>query len=483
MVKSTDNADNPGLTQHMSAGGAWALAVGSIIGWGCFIQGAEWTRQAGGPLPLIIGFLLGGILMIVIGLSYAYLIPRINVAGGEFAFTYYSFGRIPSFVCGWMMLLGYVTLAAMNATAIPVLFSFIFPNTFNFCYLYTIAGYNVYLGEVLVSVFFLLLFACVNIIGVRKIGKIQLIMAVLLCVTVAVAVLGTVLSGKGSVENLNPASGAGKNFLSGIISILVVAPYCSVGFDTIPQAAEEYSFSPKSCKKLIVTALIIGALIYIAMAVITDFVSPWQDLFSLKDANGSPVKWLTGAMLERSMGRAGTVAVSIAVLMAIFTGINGFYLAASRLLYSMGRARMLPEVFGQVNRRTHTPAAGILFIMAICMICPFFGRNVLGWVIDMCSAGTAIGYFFTCFSAFKMRKADKNNRDLNPLTAIGGAVISLLILALLLLPVSPAQMSVQSFAALGIWVGVGLVFLIFKFKDIKAVPQDEMDRLILKKRR
>ena len=502
-----ENSDHSGLTQHMSAGGAWALAVGSIIGWGCFIQGAQWTRQAGGPLPLVVGFLLGGALMIVIGLSYAYLIPRINVAGGEFAYTYYSFGRLAAFVCGWMMLLGYVTLAAMNATAIPVLFTFILPDTFNFGYLYTIAGYNVYLGEVLVSVFFLLLFAVLNIIGVKKTGSMQLIMAVLLCAAVAAAVIGTVLSGKGSLSNLQPASGVGKSFFSGIISILVVSPYCFVGFDTIPQAAEEYSFSPKACKKLIVTALLIGSFIYIAMAVITDFVMPWQDLFSLKDSNGSPVKWLTGAMLERSMGRAGTAAVSVAVLMAVFTGINGFYLAASRLLYSMGRARMLPEAFGRVNRRTHTPVTGILFIMGVCMICPFFGRNVLGWVIDMCSVGTAIGYFFTCFSAYRMIKAgrarwgaaravgqhgsdkgedsgkdkDSDTDSLHPLTAIFGAVIALVILALLLLPFSPAQMSVQSFAALGVWIFVGFVFLVFKYKEIKAVPKDEMDRLILKK--
>lgn len=478
------NEQNEGLTRHMSAGAAWALAVGSIIGWGCFIQGAEWTRQAGGPLPLIIGFLLGGGLVIVIGFSYAYLIPRINVAGGEFAYTYYSFGSVPAFICGWMMLLGYITLAAMNATAIPVLFSFIFPNTFNFGYLYTIVGYDVYLGEVLLSIGFLALFATINIIGVRRMGNIQLVMAILLCSTVAVAVLGTLFSGKGDISNLTPLYGVNKNLFSGIASILVVAPYCFVGFDTIPQAAEEYNFSPKSCKKLIISALIIGALIYIGMSVITDFVIPWQDLFTLKDLNGGSVKWLTGAMLEKSMGRAGTIAVSVAVLMAIFTGINGFYLAASRLMYSMGRAQMLPDAFGKINKKTRTPASCIVFIMFVCMICPLFGRNVLGWVIDMCSVGTAIGYFFTCFSAYKMIKTNRNEDEntLSPVTAMLGAVISLIILGLLVLPVSPAQMSIQSFFALGVWMAVGGIFLVFRYKHFKSIPRKTMDELILRKR-
>ncbi|MBQ1502252.1 MAG: APC family permease, partial [Firmicutes bacterium] len=375
--------ENHALNKQMNQGAVWALAVGAIIGWGCFIQGAEWTRQAGGPLALVIGFLAGGLLMIVVGLCYSYLIPKIKVAGGEFAYTYYSFGRTSAFACGWMMLLGYVTLAAMNATAIPVLASYIFPGVFKFGYLYTMAGYEVYAGEILLSLFFLTLFAALNIIGIKKTGKTQLTMAVILCLAVLAAVCGTLFSGRYSVSNLQPSYGAGKSLFAGVLSIFVVTPYCFVGFDTIPQAAEEFDFSHQKVKKLIVSALIIGALIYIAMALITDIVIPWQDLFSLRDSDGEPVKWLTGAMLERSMGKIGTTFVSVAVLMAIFTGINGFYLAASRLLFGMGRSKMLPQSFGMLHKQYHTPSAAILFVMLVCFICPFFGRNVLGWVIDM----------------------------------------------------------------------------------------------------
>jgi len=216
------------------------------------------------------------------------------------------------------------------------------------------------------------------------------------------------------------------------------------------------------------------------MAVITDIVIPWRDLFELKDQDGGNVKWLTGAMLDRSMGRAGTSFVSVAVLMAIFTGINGFYLAGSRLLFSMGRARMLPNRFGSLNDKYQTPGTAIIFIMFICYICPLFGRNVLGWVIDMCSVGTAIGYCYTCLSAYRLARRDPSS-DLKPWTAIAGAVISLIILALLLLPFSPAQMSVQSFIALAIWVAAGALFYVKYRKNFAEVEDDEMDRLILGK--
>ncbi len=80
------------LKKNLSPSTIWAVAVGSIIGWGCFIQGANWTQRAGGPLPLILGFAIGALLMIIVGSSYSYMIAKFPVAGGEFAYTYKGFG-------------------------------------------------------------------------------------------------------------------------------------------------------------------------------------------------------------------------------------------------------------------------------------------------------------------------------------------------------------------------------------------------------
>lgn len=142
------------LKKSMGPGSIWAVAVGSIIGWGCFIQGGLWTERAGGPLPLFLGFLAGGLLMIVVGYSYSYMIAKFPVAGGEFAYAYKGFGRTASYICGWMLSLGYLSIVALNATALPVLASYIFPGVFNRGYLYTIAGYDVYMGEVGLSLSF-----------------------------------------------------------------------------------------------------------------------------------------------------------------------------------------------------------------------------------------------------------------------------------------------------------------------------------------
>lgn len=471
------------LKKSMGAGSIWAVALGSIIGWGCFIQGGLWTQRAGGTLPLFLGFLVGGLLMIVVGYSYSYMIAKFPVAGGEFAYAYKGFGRTASYICGWMLSLGYLSIVALNATALPVLASYIFPGVFNKGYLYTIAGYDVYMGEVAIALFFIILFGIMNYMGAKSVGKLQLAMVLIMCAAVVISVVGTIVTGSFDASNLAPAYGAGgKTFGGGFISILALAPFLYVGFDCIPQSAEEYDFPPQKCKLLIISALIIGAVIYGLMALVTDCVIPWQDVLALTDASGAPVKWHTGAVLEMDMGKIGVVFVAVAVCMGIFTGMNGFFMTSSRLLFGMARAKMLPAAFAKIHPKHKTPSVCIIFVMIVCCICPFFGREVIGWVVDMCSVGTAFGYFFTCAGAYILLKKYGDENDTNrihPVVALGGCVISVAILLLLIVPGSPAFMAPQSFVALVAWIVLGVIFYFCSRKKFMVVTKREMDYLIL----
>ncbi len=470
------------LQKTLSPASVWAVALGSIIGWGCFIQGANWTTRAGGPLPLVLGFLVGGLLMIVVGYSYSYMIAKFPVAGGEFAYAYKGFGRTAAYVCGWMLSLGYVSIVALNATALPLLMSYLLPDVLNVGYLYTIAGYDVYLGEALFSCFFIVLFGIMNYRGVKSVGKVQLIMVLVMCAAVAVSVIGTVATGNFVVENLYPLSGVDKSAFSGFVSILALAPFLYVGFDCIPQAAEEYDFPPKQSKLLINGAIIVGALIYAAMSLITDCVIPWQEVPAMVDASGNAVQWYTGATLDLVMGRLGVGFVAIAVCMGIFTGLNGFFMTSSRLLFGMARARMLPPAFGKIHEKYQTPGVCVAFVLVVCCICPFFGREVISWVVDMCSVGTAFGYFFTCACAYVLVKNYGDPQDENkisPALAMAGCVISVGIFLLLVIPGSPAFMVVQSFAALGAWVLLGGLFYLYSIKSSSKVSKRDMDYYIL----
>ena len=403
-------------------------------------------------------------------------------SGGEFAYAYKGFGRTASYICGWMLSLGYLSIVALNATALPVLASYIFPGVFNKGYLYTIAGYDVYMGEVAIALFFIILFGIMNYMGAKSVGKLQLAMVLIMCAAVVISVVGTIVTGSFDASNLAPAYGAGgKTFGGGFISILALAPFLYVGFDCIPQSAEEYDFPPQKCKLLIISALIIGAVIYGLMALVTDCVIPWQDVLALTDASGAPVKWHTGAVLEMAMGKIGVVFVAVAVCMGIFTGMNGFFMTSSRLLFGMARAKMLPAAFAKIHPKHKTPSVCIIFVMIVCCICPFFGREVIGWVVDMCSVGTAFGYFFTCAGAYILLKKYGDENDTNrihPVVALGVCVISVAILLLLIVPGSPAFMAPQSFVALVAWIVLGVIFYFCSRKKFMVVTKREMDYLI-----
>lgn len=470
------------LQKTLSPASIWAVAVGSIIGWGCFIQGANWTLRAGGPLPLVAGFIAGGLLMVLVGYSYSYMIAKFPVAGGEFAYAYKGFGRTAAYICGWMLSLGYVSIVALNATALPLLMSFIIPGVLEHGYLYTVAGYDVYLGEALFSCFFIVLFGFMNYRGVKSVGKLQLVMVVIMCMAVGVSFFGTLTFGEITIDNLKPYYGVDKSFFSGFVSILALAPFLYVGFDCIPQAAEEYDFPPSKAKLLISSALIVGAVIYALMALVTDIVIPWQDVLALTTDEGTPVKWYTGAILNMTMGPAGVMFVALAVSMGICTGLNGFFMTSSRLLFGMARAKMLPEVFGKVHEEYQTPGFCVMFTTAICCICPFFGREVINWVVDMCSVGTAVGYFFTCACAYVLVKYHSSPEDENiipPWLAIVGCIISISIMLLLFIPGSPAFMMTESFIALFIWIFLGLGFYAISVKSTSKVSKRDMDYYIL----
>ncbi len=124
------------LERNLKPSNVWALALGSIIGFGCFVLPGDWMTMAG-PLGAAIGLALGGLLMMVIGNSYGFMVKTIPVAGGEFAYSYSTFGSISCLFLRLATGLRYFSIVPLNATAIPILGQFVLPEIFSQYYLYS----------------------------------------------------------------------------------------------------------------------------------------------------------------------------------------------------------------------------------------------------------------------------------------------------------------------------------------------------------
>ncbi len=452
-----------------------SLALGCIIGFGCFILAGDFLATAG-PVGASLGVLLGGLAMLVIARSYSVMVRMFPVAGAEFAYAYRVGGRHHAFVCGWFLTLGYLSIVPLNATALIILARFVAPGIFARGYLYSVAGYDVFAAEVALATLAVVIMGFLQYRGVRDVGRTQVVMTGLLIAAVIIIGSGAFAGPEASPANWKPHFTPDRPALAGILAIVAISPWLYVGFDTLPQAAEEFAFPPRRALQLMALAILAGAAMYVAVILATGLVAPWREL-----VEGGHL-WPTGVTVAASLGKWGTGFLSIAVVTAIFTGINGFFLASSRLLFSMGRARILPPWFGSVHRSHGTPHHAILFTGITSLMAPWFGREVILWVVDMAALGTAIGYLYTCVAALSTARRSGDvwvGRLIEQLSAGLGAVLSLGFVLLLCVPGMPGFMAGPSWAALAGWVLLGAAFYIARIREFSAIPAQEMDGLVL----
>ena len=465
--------DRPRLKRILRPVHVGALALGCIIGFGCFVLPGDFLATAG-PLGATVGVVLGGLAMLIIARSYGLMVRIFPVAGAEFAYAYHTCGRYHAYVCGWFLTLGYLSIVPLNATALGVLAKFIAPEVFARGYLYTVAGFDVFVGEVFLAVAVIIVIGIFHYRGVQGVGNLQVVLTGVLVGGVLVIGLGTPLTGQASVTNWQPLFASDRSPVAAVLAIVAISPWLYVGFDTLPQAAEEFDFPPPRGRQLMVWAILAGAVMYVVMILATAAVTPWEPLVA------SGQLWATGTTVRASLGPVGVTVLAVAVVTAVTTGINGFYLATSRLMFSMGRARLLPDWFAQVHPVHGTPTNAVIFTGAASLVAPWFGREVIGWIVDMAAVGTAIGYAYTCLAAYAVAQttaAEVTRWD--KATAVAGAALSVGFVLLLCVPGMPAFMARPSWVALGVWVVLGVTFYAVRAKTYASIPAATLDRLIL----
>ena len=455
------------LNRRLTPLNVWSLAFGCVIGWSAFVMPGNLFLRSAGPLGTLIAMQVAAFVMLIISYSYSYMITKFPMTGGEFIYAKRSFGVHHGFICAWFLSLSYLSVIPLNATALNLILRAVFGDVFRFGFHYTVAGYEVYFGEMLVALSALVIFAFIDSLGVQFTGKLQTFFVMILLGGILILIGAALFSPNSTTANLQPmfhpqTSTFTKGIFAQIIAVYVTGPQSFVGFDTVPQLMEESDFSPESTKVVMDTSILCGAFVYIALTFFAASVIPsgyagWvdyiNDLGSLSGVQAIPTLNAANSV----MGKYGLYFILASVLTAMFTGIIGFYTATSRLLYAMSRDKMIPEWFCYLNKNGVPVNAGIFCAVVAGATC-LLGRPVMGWVFDMASIGASIGFAYTSIAACKYAFHEKRV-DIIIFGALG-FVFSLSMGILLLVPIPGLNVSLgnESYILLVIWTVIGLVF-------------------------
>lgn len=415
----------------LSAKDAIALAFGAMIGWGWVVLTGDWIATAG-SLGAVFAFAGGGVMVILIGLTYAELASAMPQVGGEHVYTHRALGARASFVCTWAIILGYVSVVAFEAVALPTVLEHLFP-AYKVGLLWNVAGGEVYASWVLVGSCGAVLMTWLNIRGVRASALLQKTITAFILIAGLLLVAGAFKNG--SPGNMEPLFVDG---YKGLLMVLIMTPFMFVGFDVIPQAAEEIDLPFKQIGTMLVAAVVMAVAWYVLMILAVTVALSYEELLTSKLSTADA---MSVAFANSAAGKA-LVFVGIG---GIVTSWNAFLVGGSRAVYALSKAGMLPAFLARLHPTYGTPVNAIVMIGALSFVAPLFGRNALVWLVNAGGLGIVLAYILVAISFLVLRRREPDME--RPFKVQGGVVVGYAALALslaiglLYMPGSPSALS------------------------------------------
>lgn len=452
--KGVASSNGENFERVLSKKDIMALAFGAMIGWGWVVLTGQWIKGAG-SLGAMLAFVIGGIMVLFVGLTYAELTSAMPKCGGDLVFSYRALGRTPSFICTWAIILGYISVVAFEAVAFPTVLENLFSFSYMKGYMYTIAGCDIYGTFVLIGSGSALIITAINYFGAKPAAFMQGV------VTFMIACVGILLFGgslfNGSIQNIHPTFVNGGK---GILAVTIMTPFMYVGFDVIPQAAEEINVPFKEIGKIIILSVIMAVLWYVMIIYSTSI--------SLNSGEIASSNLVAADAMKKVFG--GSVVASKILILAgiggIITSWNSFFIGGSRAIYSMAEAGMLPKFLAKIHPKYKTPTNAILLIGLVSSIAPFFGENMLVWLNNCGGFGILLCYLIVSISFLVLRKKEPNMvrpyKVKHPKFVGGMAMILCLSMLVMFMPGFPASLSwPYEWGIIIMWFAIGDVLYLF----------------------
>ena len=375
MISTPAKSDKLGLKELI------AIGVGGMVGGGIFSVLGLSISISGHAAPL--AFVIGGIIAILTGISYASLGLRYRGDGGSFTYLEHAFnGKNIAGISGWLLITGYIGTLALYAY------------TFG-AYGSALLGRDAHIGTVkhLLESFILLLFLGINLYGVKAAGETEdVIVMIKVAILSLFAVIGLVYV---KPQNIFPVVNKG---VGGIIMGAALIFVAYEGFELIPNAINEMQQPEKDLHRSIIISIILTTIIYFVVSLVAVGNLTPADIVKYKE-------YALAVVAKPFMGKAGFTLIGLAALLSTASAINATLFGTARLGMVMAKDRALPKVFYHRERTKNIPYISLIAITMMTII--FVNIADLTIISSFASSAFLLTFALINLSAIKLRQEIK----------------------------------------------------------------------------
>jgi amino acid transporter len=370
--------ETSGLKRHVGRTGLLFAGVGSIIGSG-WLFGALEASQLAGPAA-IISWVLGGVMIMLIALTYAELGTMFPVSGGVVRFPHFAFGSFASFTMGWITWLAAASVAPVEVIAA---LQYASNNIGGLAHASAASGGNPVLTFPLgyaAAAVLLALFCWINLVGIRLFARannaiVSWKLAVIVLVIVAFLVT------RFTSGNFSDFGGFAPYGAHGVFEAIAAAGiiFSYLGFRQGVELAGESENPKRNVPLAVIGSVAIAAVLYVALQVAFIGSAPSGDLgkgwAGLEFANDFGP--LAGIASLIGLSWLATILYVDAVVSPADTGLI-YNTVTARISYAMARNKNAPQELERTNRRGAPWVSVVLaFIVGLIFILPFPGWQKL----------------------------------------------------------------------------------------------------------
>ncbi len=450
------------LQPYLSPLAVWALSVGSAIGWGSLVVTSRSYLSQAGPLGSILGLFIGFAMMLMVSSHYHFLANRYPGMGGLYSYVKQLFGYDFAFLIAWFMFLIYASIFWANATSIPLFARYFLHAVFKKWYLFTVFGYEVYLGEALVTLAVMWLVGLLCIRSKKATGALMVVMVLIFTIGITVCFAAAMLGHSRSGMTMSPAFLPDKSGLEQLVRIAFISPWAFIGFEAVSHSAAEYNFKHSKMFRILVLSVAVTSALYIFVILLSVTAYPegcsgWMDYITRLDEFEGIAGLPAFYAANHYLGQTGVNILMVSLLALVLTSLIGMLWALSRLCCAVAQDGILPGRIARLNDK-QIPAVAILLVLLVSLPIPFLGRTAIGWIVDATTFGATMIYGFLSVAVFKAsgKEGAKKNRLIS-----GFCLIILAAFAIFLLFPSvfaDYTIATETYVLMAVWSILGVLY-------------------------